>query len=179
MKNTQKQKKSIISKTRSKRNSNRICITVDFSKKDKGYSDLLQPKLLSFIVRNIKEGNNLLQTQDDKTFVVYKKNKLYLQSVPVKKWKQTPEWKDIECNEINEYMKATPCNIGTNTKLFYKVKSTPTIGGLASYIMGLSIGLIDEVAHKRFVQALQTTFKKRKVRIHNEDVDWFHLKESQ
>jgi hypothetical protein len=59
------------------------------------------------------------------------------------------------------------------------VKSTPIIGGFASYIMGLSIGLIDEVAHKRFVQALQTTFKKRKVRIHNEDVDWFHLKESQ
>ena len=43
--------------------------------------------------------------------------------------------------------------------------------------MGLSVGLIDEVAHKRFVQSLQTTFKKRKVRIHNEDVDWFHLKE--
>ena len=44
--------------------------------------------------------------------------------------------------------------------------------------MGLHLGLIDETSHKQFVSALQKTFKKNNVRVHNEDVDWFHLKKA-
>lgn len=176
--NTRKQRKSLHSKTKSNRGGNKITITIDFQKKDKGYSDFLQPKLVSFIMRNISKGNNLLQTQPDKPFVVYKKNKLYLQCISVKKWNQTPEWDEIKCEKIDENMKATPCDIGTNTKLFYKVKSNRDIAGFATYIMGLHLGLIDETSHKQFVSALQKTFKKNNVRVHNEDVDWFHLKKA-
>ena len=77
------------------------------------------------------------------------------------------------------------------------------VGGLGIYIMGLVLGFIkgkvpplsppqfheiskrgaqgvggDEIPLE-FVQALQKTFKKRPIRVHNEDVDWFHLKEAE
>ena len=201
--NTQKKQshKRIVSKTRSNRKfNNRISITIDFQKKDKGYTDFLQPRLVSFLMRNIAQGNNLVQTQEGKPFVAYKKNKLFLQCVPVKKWKQTPQWDEIKCESIGTTMKATPCDIGRNTKLFYKTKSTTHVGGLGIYIMGLVLGFIkgnlkvplspsvprnsktrsqgvggDEIPLE-FVQALQKTFKKRPICVHNEDVDWFHLK---
>ena len=181
MNHTQKKQihKRIVSKTRSNRKSNnRISITIDFQKKDKGYTDFLQPRLVSFLMRNIAQGNNLVQTQEGKPFVAYKKNKLFLQCVPVKKWKQTPQWDEIKCESIGTTMKATPCDIGRNTKLFYKTKSTTHVGGLGIYIMGLVLGFIKESDHREFVQALQKTFKKRPIRVHNEDVDWFHLKEA-
>lgn len=173
---TQRRKQKGNSRTRSIRKQNKISISIGFNKKDKGYSDFLQPSLLSFLIDNMSRGKNLLQTQEDKPFVVYKKSKLHLQAVSVKTWKQHPEWNDIECKTIDENMKATPCNIGTNTKLFYKLKSNDRIAGFAVYIMALHLGIINEEKHKLFITALQKTFGKNKIRVHNEDVDWFHLK---
>jgi hypothetical protein len=122
-------------------------------------------RIFGYIVKGEKKGgrySDFLQPR-----LVY-----FLQCVPVKKWDE------IKCESIGTTMKATPCDIGRNTKLFYKTKSTTHVGGLGIYIMGLVLGFIKESDHREFVQALQKTFKKRPIRVHNEDVDWFHLKES-
>ena len=37
---------------------------------------------------------------------------------------------------------------------------------------------IDETKHIKFVETLNKTFKKNPIRVHNEDVDWFHLKQA-
>ena len=59
---TFKHRKNTNNKTRSKKNFNKISITVDFTKKDKGYNDMLNSRLLKFIIENVKKGNNLIQT---------------------------------------------------------------------------------------------------------------------
>ena len=56
-------------------------------------------------------------------------------------------------------------NIGTNTKLFYKLKSNDRIAGFAVYIMALQLGIITEEKHKQFIIALQKTFEKIKIRV--------------
>jgi hypothetical protein len=60
--------------TKKKNNISKITIDVDFTSADKGYNDLLNPKLLSFLHKNMKKGNNLINTQQFKPFFLKKKN---------------------------------------------------------------------------------------------------------
>ena len=175
---TFKHRKNTNNKTRSKKNFNKISITVDFTKKDKGYNDMLNSRLLKFIIENVKKGNNLIQTQDNKPFYCNKKTILHLQAVPVKKWNQYPLWSEIKCKKINDYLLASPCKIGINNKIFVKLKSNEFLGGFGTYIIALHMNSIDETKHIKFVEALNKTFKKNPIRVHNEDVDWFHLKQA-
>jgi len=58
--------------------------------------------------------------------------------------------------------------------MFIKYKSNPYVGGFGIYLMMMMVGEITLEKHKEFVKLLQTF---QKVIIHNEEVDWFHLKE--
>ena len=64
-----------------------------------------------------------------------------------------------------------------NKKLFVRLKSNPYLGGLGSYLLSINLGLIDEKKHLKFVKTLKDTFQDKPIKIHNEDVTWFHLKE--
>lgn len=156
---------------------NKISIHINFLSKDKGYNDFLNPRLIKFMYDNIKIGNNLIQTQPNKYFFVNKKNILYLQAIPIKKWKSNPEWNEIQCKKKNDFIKSSPCNIGNKLKLFVKLKSNEYIGGLSVYLMALHLGLIDKEKHIFFINELFKVMNNKPIIIHNEDVDWFHLKE--
>ena len=160
-----------------KRSNNKISIEIDFTDSEFGYSDMLNKKLLNFVIDNMKKGRNLTQTQDNKPFFVYKKSKLHLQAVSVKSWKQYPSWNQIQCKKYNDFIKTSPCKIGTNTKIFVKLKSNEYFGGFSTYIVALHLGIIDKKDHIEFVKSMKKTFKNNPVRVHNEDVDWFHLKQ--
>jgi hypothetical protein len=165
-------------KTKSNNLKNKITIDIDFTSPDKGYSALLNPKLIKFLHSNLKVGNNLINTQKFKPFFLKEKTKLYLQAIPITEWKFGPQpWDKILCDEYNDFIKMTPCDIGKNTKLFVKLKSNNNIGGLATYLIALQLGIIDLDKHKQFVKALNKTFKSNPIIIHNLDVDWFHLKQ--
>jgi hypothetical protein len=157
-------------------NSNKITISIDWDTPDKGFRVLTSKRVVKFLLENILHGNNLIQTQHMTSFKVTGKTKLYLQAVNIKKWKSTPTWNDIECNKYNNWLKASPCNIGNSLKLFVKYKSNENVAGFGVYLIQLLTGELDLKAHKQFVDALQQTLNKRDVYIHNEDVDWFHLK---
>ena len=157
-------------------NTNKITISINWSAKDKGFSVLTSKRVMKFILENIKNGNNLIQTQDMKCFKVKGKTKLYLQAVKMKKWKITPKWDEIKCDKYNDWLKVTPCDIGRNLKLFVKYKSNVNVAGFGVYLIHLLTGEIDLEKHKQFVDALQKTMKNGDVFIHNEDVDWLHLK---
>jgi hypothetical protein len=167
------------SKTKKKytNSKNKISVDIDFMGNDKGYKDLLNPRLIAFLFNNISIGNNLVQTQKKKSFYVNKKNKVYLQAVPIKKWELQPDWSKVECKHYNDFMKVSPCKIGSRAKVFVKLKSTPYIGGFGVYLMGLHIGAIGKEQHIEFITALQKTFGENPVMIDNEDMDWFHLKQ--
>lgn len=162
-------------RTLKKQISNKLVVNIDFTKDDNGFQDLQQSKLVSFMYNNIKKGNNLIQTQNDKPFKVTERSKLYLQAVPVKKWNNYPSWKEIKCKTYNNFIKISPCTIGMNNKIFIKLRSNPLIGGLTTYLMAIQLGIINEKKHKSFVKALQYTFGNKDIYIHNTDVDWFHL----
>ena len=149
---------------------------VDFTNEDKGYSDLLNPKLLNFIFKNLSDNKNMINTQKGKPFFVNKKTILHLRSKKWKSWGYYPTWEQIQCKEFNHFIKHTPCDIGKNVKIFVKIKSTPQIAGFANYILSLHLGLITKAEHFEFVNALQKTFKDKPIINHNEDLDWFHLK---
>jgi hypothetical protein len=180
MSKTLKNNNKLIKKKKTKKNVylSKINVPVDFTKKDGGYQDLLNPLLFSFLIRNMKKGNNLIQTREGKPFFCHKQTMLFLQAIPVKKWKQKPEWNEIECKKLTDFLKATPCKIGKSTKLFVKLKSNPHIGGFATYLMAINLGLVDEKKHLEFIKGLKKTFGKKPIKVHNEDVDWFHLKEA-
>ena len=162
--------------TRKKTKESKIAVDIDFSKQDKGYKDLLNPKLLKFVHKNIKKGNNLINTQHSKPLYI-KKTTLYIKAFAVNKWELCPSWDEILCEEYNDFIKLTPCDIGKNTKLFVKLKSNENIGGFATYLIALQLGIIDLEKHVEFVKSLEKTFKSNGVIIHNLDVDWFHLKQ--
>ena len=60
--------------------------------------------------------------------------------------------------------------------MFVKLKGNTQHAGLGSYIHALVTGKINEEKHKLFVKELMILMKDRDVIIHNQDVDWFHLK---
>jgi hypothetical protein len=143
-------------------------ISIDWKSEDAGYSVLTSKKMVEFANKH-----NLIQTY--KPFKM-DKTKLYLKAVKVDAWPSKPTWKSIECNEINSWIKTTPCVIGKNIKMFVKLKGNAKHAGLGSYIHALVTGKITEEKHKIFVKELMVLMKDRDVIIHNEDVDWFHLK---
>ena len=50
------------------------------------------------------------------------------------------------------------------------------VAGFAIYLWNIVSGEITEAMHKEWVKELRSIVKKEVV-IHNEDVDWFHVKE--
>ncbi len=151
-------------------NKNKLTITIDWTAEDAGYSVLISKKMVDFALKN---KHNLIQTY--KSFTLGK-TKLYLKAVSVDTWPNKPAWKSIECNEINTWIKTTPCVIGKNIKMFVKLKGNAKHAGLGSYIHALVTGKITKKNHTIFVKELMVLMKDREIIIHNEDVDWFHLK---
>lgn len=148
---------------------NKLTISIDWTADDAGYSVLTSKKMVEFALNN----HNMIQTY--KPFTM-SKTKLYLKAVSIDAWPKKPTWKSIECKEINTWIKTTPCDIGKNIKMFVKLKGTKTHAGLGSYIHALVTGKITEEKHKIFVKELMVLMKDREIIIHNEDIDWFHLK---
>ena len=175
---TKKNKRSSLTKTKKANTLRKISIPIDFTKKDKGYDTLLNKKLIDFVFKSIKEGHNLIQTQDYKPFYLNKPTILHLQSKKVSKWKLYEDWSDIQCKEFNDFIKTSPCKTGKKrSKIFYKLKSNPHIGGFTTYLVSLHLNAVTKQEHLTFVSALRQTFKSKPVYIHNEDLDWLHLKE--
>ena len=169
----------------------KLTITVDWNSYDNGYKDLCNERVLKFLTKNIGKGYNLIQTQPNKTFVVNKKTKIYLQCIKLKSWKRKTccKWKKndkpkidekeyLDCYNYNEWIKTTPCVKGLKrNKLFAKLKSNTYIGGFGTYLWRMFSGEITPEKHKEFVKVLKKTFTNNPVFIHNTDVDWFHIKE--
>ena len=171
-------KKNINKRKTIKIRNNKISVSIDFTSTDFGYNDMLNKRLLNFVIENMKKGRNLVQTQDNKPFYITKKTKLHLQAVSVKSWKQYPSWNEIQCKKYNDFIKTSPCKIGTNTKIFVKLKSNEYFAGFSTYIMAIHLGIIDKKKHIDFVKSMKKIFKHNPIRVHNEDVDWFHLKKA-
>ena len=173
--------RKVIKSKKPKPDNRKIKISIDWDSKDNGYSSLNNKKVLQFIIDNIKEGYNLVQTQPDKPFICNGKTILYLQAIKIKSWPQTPEWEKtdnyIKCKTFNDWIKISPCDIGHKAKIFVKLKSNPYIAGFATYLMSIFSGYITPDKHKEFVKAAKLIFKNKPVYIHNQDVDWFHMKE--
>lgn len=172
-----KKKKIKHNKTK-KKNNNTLSILVNFKANDYGYSDLLKQNIMEFIIDNVSHGRNLIQTQDNKPFYITHNSTLNLQAVSVKKWNMYPTWENIKCKSYNDFIKMSKCEIGKTTKLFVKLKSNELVGGFATYILALHLGVINKKEHKEFVKSMIKTFKDNPIRIHNEDVHWFHLKQA-
>ena len=185
MKRSFKKNNSSIRKTRKiKKHVKKINIHIDWDSKDNGYSSLNNNRVLRFMMNSIKNGYNLIQTQPKKPFYCKGKTTLYLQAVKVKSWPVTPNWdwhgkKDyIKCITLKNWIKISPCTKGSkNAKVMVKLKSNPSVGGFATYLMSIFSGYITLNKHKEFVKAIQQVFKHKPAYIHNQDVDWFHIKE--
>lgn len=116
---------------------------MNFNKKDGGFEDMQNPRLFSFLMQNIKKGNNLIQTQPSKPFYYHRETTLYLQAIPIQKWNLDPTWKGIKCHKINDFLKSNPCELGSDSKkLFVKLKSNPYLGGLGSYLLSINLGKV-------------------------------------
>ena len=166
------------SKTRKLKNlSDGLKINIDWGASDKGYSVFKKKRVVDFVLRSILEGKNLIQTHDGTSFNSRGQTTIHLQSKPYKEWNQTPEWSEILCDEFNDWLKISPCEVGYRTKLFAKLKGNTHGAGFGSYILGIYSGAITETDHKDFVKAMQKTFGNKPIYLHNEDVDWFHIKE--
>lgn len=146
-----------------------ISIPIDFDSPDSGYSAL--QSLFPFLLKQIQKGNNLLQTCRP---LNTHKGTLCLQAKRFTSWPIRPTWKEIKCKTHSDWLKVTPCDIGKNKKMFIKYKSNEYVGGFGIYLLNMMSGEITLEKHKEFVKLLQTFSN---VIIHNEEVDWFHLKE--
>jgi hypothetical protein len=152
------------------RKNNGFVMNIDWKSEDAGYSVLTSKKMIRFALYN---KNNLIQTY--KPFKLGK-TKLYLRAISVQTWPNTPTWDEIKCTTVNSWIKTTPCDIGSSTKMFVKLKGTKRHAGLGSYIYALSIGQVTKEHHKLFVHELMRLMQDKNILIHNEEVDWFHLK---
>jgi hypothetical protein len=150
-----------------------MTIPIDFDSEDAGYSVLKSKRMVHFLLDSVRSGNNLIQTY--KPFTLHKTT-LYLRSKPFKEWPNRPSWEDIQCTASSSWLKKTPCKIGKNNKLFAKYKSNEMVAGFGIYLWNIVSGELTEAMHKEWVKELRSIIKKEVV-IHNEDVDWFHVKE--
>jgi len=148
---------------------NRISIPIDFDSPDAGYASL--QTLFPFLLKQIQKGNNLFQTYQPFT---PHKTILCLQAKRFTNWTMRPTWKEIQCKSYSDWLKLSPCKIGKNKKMFIKYKSNEHVAGFGIYLLMMMAGEITLEKHKEFVKVLQTF---QNVIIHNEEVDWFHLKE--
>tara|TARA_B100001027_G_scaffold205911_1_gene169087 strand:+ start:2463 stop:3041 length:579 start_codon:yes stop_codon:yes gene_type:complete len=166
-----------------------ISIPINWNSQDSGFSDLKNEKVFKYLLNNLKEGYNLIQTQPDKSFYVNKKSTLFLQSIKFDSWPSALSWnkKNVSskkipllCKSYNKWIKTTPCKKGKKNreKIFLKMKSNTYVGGFGVYLWRIFSGEINEEDHKIFVKALKDTFKNKPIYIHNTDVDWFHAKEN-
>lgn len=147
----------------------RISIPIDFDSPDAGYASL--QSLFPFLLKQIQKGNNLIQTYQP--FTTHKTT-LYLQAKRVTEWPACLKWNEIKCKSHSDWLKMSPCDIGQE-KIFVKYKSNTHVAGFGVYLLMMMAGEITLEKHKEFVKLLQKTLSK--VIIHNEEVDWFHLKE--
>lgn len=147
----------------------RISIPIDFDSPDAGYASL--QSLFPFLLKQIQKGNNLIQTYQP--FTTHKTT-LCLQAKRVTEWPTRLKWNDIKCRSHSDWLKMSPCDIGKE-KIFVKYKSNSHVAGFGVYLLMMMAGEITVEKHKEFVKLLQKTLKR--VIIHNEEVDWFHLKE--
>jgi len=149
-----------------------ISIPIDFDVEDAGYSVLKSKRVVHFLLDSIRQGNNLIQTY--KPFTLHKTS-LCLRSKPFKNWPNRPSWQDIQCDSASSWIKKTPCTIGKN-KVFVKYRSNENVAGFAIYLWMIVSGEITEAMHKEWVRELRSVIKTEAI-IHNEEVDWFHVKE--
>lgn len=167
----------------------KITIQLNWNSKDYGYSNLKTQRVFNFLIKSLHNKQNLVQTQNNKPFNVHlnEPSKLYLQSIKLKKWKKTPKWNmndngkeiHLKCTEILDWLKGSPCDFGKKRKkLFVKYKSNIYIAGFGTYLMRIFTGDIDEKTHIKFVKTIKKIFRDKPIIIHNEDVDWFHMKQS-
>lgn len=164
-------------KNKTKKNiKNQITIRVNFNSPDMGYKDLINNRLKKFLLENMLKGNNLIQTIPNKPFICFGKTEIHLQAISYQNWCKNVNWDEIECQEYSNWLKATPCNVGKNTKLFVKYMSNENIAGFGVYLLQLLSGEITLEKHKEFIQILKKIMKKNLITIHNEDIKWFHLK---
>lgn len=150
-----------------------ISIPIDFDADDAGYSVLKSKRMVHFLLDSVRQGNNLIQTY--KPFTIGKTS-LCLRCKPFKNWPNHLSWEEIQCDSASSWIKRTPCTIGKNNKLFVKYKSNEMVAGFSIYLWMIVSGEITEAMHKEWVKELKTVIKKEAI-IHNEDVDWFHVKE--
>ena len=61
--------------------------------------------------------------------------------------------------------------------MFVKLKSNGAIGGFGCYLLALWSNHITREMHAEWVKQMRKTFGKKNIYCHNEDVDWFHVKE--
>jgi hypothetical protein len=151
----------------------KFSISIDFDAPDAGYSVLKSKRMVSFLLQSIQQGYNLIHTY--KPFCAHQTT-LHLTSKKVTSWPKTPSWDEILCKSSSDWLKEAPCEIGTRKKIFVKYKSNKQVAGFGIYLWMILGGEITEPMHKEFVKRLQYVFKKDII-IHNEDVDWFHLKD--
>jgi len=147
-------------------------IDIDWDAEDGGYSVLRSKRMAKFLFKSLEKGHNLIQTY--RSFSTHK-TKLYLRAKTFTKWPKTPTWNEILCDDNNYWIKSTPCKIGSNKKMFVKYKSNEYAAGFAIYLLMIITGEITETMHLEFVTVMKKTMTN--VTIHNEDVDWFHLKQ--
>ena len=147
-------------------------IDIDWDAEDGGFATLKSKRVAKWLFSSLEKGHNLIQTC--RPFSVHK-TKLYLKAKSFKKWKQTPEWSEIGCRRDSEWLQSTPCKIGSNNKMFVKYKSTEFAAGFGIYLLMVLSGQVTKMMHLEFVRVMQKTMTD--VIIHNEEVDWFHMKQ--
>jgi len=150
----------------------KFSIDIDWDAPDGGYAVLRSKRIAKFLFKSLEQGHNLIQTY--KPFSTHK-TKLFLRAKTFTQWPKTPTWNEILCVKDNGWLKSTPCRIGLNKKVFVKYKGNEYAAGFAIYLLMVITGEITETMHLEFVTVMKKTMTN--VIIHNEDVDWFHLKQ--
>ena len=141
-----------------------------------GYKSLVSKRIKKFLFSNILKGNNLIRSQENKYFKANGITKLKLEAVKFNNWRQKLKWEQIQCKEYSYWIKATPCQIGKNKKIFVKYLSNDTVAGFGTYLFQLFSGEITLQKHLQFIKLLKKTMKNDLIYIHNTDVEWFHIK---
>ena len=157
-------------------NNNKITINIDFNSNDCGFKELTSKRVFNYLLRNLQNGNNLINSQRNKMFNLNGQTQLKLQAIKHTNWKFATSWDNIQCKKYNDMIKITPCKIGSKReKIFFKNQCNNKIAGFALYLMGLNTGSISLEQHKEFIKVCKSVFKSKEIFIDNMDVDWFHI----
>ena len=163
-------------KNKNKNINTKLSINIDFNSGDCGFAELTTKKVFNFLLKNLQDGNNLINIQKNKYFNLNGKTQLKLQAIKHNKWKFATSWDNIQCKKYNNTIKITPCKIGSKReKIFFKLQCNNKIAGFALYLMGLNMGTISLTQHIEFIKVCKLIFKSKDIYIENMDVDWFHI----